>query len=66
MAERLKRALDDAGVSYQLDIYEGIAHGWMKPEFPVFDSVSAERGWREMVAFFRRILKTTEDGREDR
>lgn len=57
MAERLKAALDQAGVRYRAETYLGAAHGWMKPDFPVYDAAAAERGWSEMLAFFHRTLK---------
>ncbi len=57
MAERLETALTDAGVTYRAEIYEGAAHGWMKPDFPVYDEAAAERGWREMLALFARTLR---------
>ena len=57
MAERLERALGDAGVRHVCEIYPAAAHGWMKPDFPVHDEAAAERGWREMLALFARNLK---------
>ena len=56
MAERLETALREAGISFQAETYPA-AHGWMKPDFPVFDEAVAERGWREMLAFFARELR---------
>ncbi|CAN5331392.1 dienelactone hydrolase family protein [soil metagenome] len=56
MAERLKAALDEAGVTYKAEIYPGAHHGWMKPDFPVYDEAAAERGWREMLTVFKRTL----------
>lgn len=56
MAERLERALTEADVPYRAETYPA-AHGWMKPDFPVFDEAAAERGWREMIAFFDRTLR---------
>jgi carboxymethylenebutenolidase len=29
----------------------------MKPDFPVYDHVAAERGWVEMLALFARNLR---------
>lgn len=29
----------------------------MKPDFPVYNEAAAERGWREMLAFFARTLR---------
>jgi carboxymethylenebutenolidase len=57
MADRLDRALNEAGVDHHLEIYEGAAHGWMKPDFPVYDEAAAERGWKAMLDLFDRRLK---------
>jgi carboxymethylenebutenolidase len=56
MAERLEGALRQAGVPFRAETYPA-AHGWMKPDFPVYDEAAAERGWREMLAFFERTLR---------
>ncbi|WP_419815541.1 dienelactone hydrolase family protein [Glacieibacterium sp.] len=56
MAERFEHALDDAGVRYRSETYAA-AHGWMNPDFPVYDEAAAERGWHEMLAFFDRTLR---------
>ena len=55
MAERFERALNDARVRFRTEIYAA-AHGWMKPDFPVYDEAASERGWREMLSFFDRTL----------
>jgi carboxymethylenebutenolidase len=57
MVERLKKALDEAGVRYRCELYRGALHGWMKPDFPVYNEAAAERGWSEMLALFDRVLK---------
>lgn len=57
MAARTEQALSDAGVRFVAETYRGAAHGWMKPDFPVYDEAAAERGWREMLALFERTLK---------
>ena len=56
MHEALKKAFDEAGVNYRAEIYEGAMHGWMKPDFPIYNEEAAERGWREMLALFGRAL----------
>ena len=56
MHEALKKAFDAAGVHYRAEIYEGAMHGWMKPDFPIYNEEAAERGWREMLALFGRAL----------
>ena len=55
MAERFEKALAEAGVRYRAETYLA-EHGWMKPDFPVYDRAAAERGWREMLALFERNL----------
>lgn len=56
MAERFEHALGEAHVAYRTETYPA-AHGWMKPDFPVYDEAAAEQGWREMLAFFGRTLR---------
>ncbi|WP_299966842.1 dienelactone hydrolase family protein [uncultured Roseobacter sp.] len=56
MAKNFEAALEQAGVTYTAETYPA-AHGWMKPDFPVYDATSAERGWKEMIGFFDRTLK---------
>ena len=56
MAETFESALRQAGVCYGGETYPA-AHGWMKPDFPVYDHEQAERGWHAMLAFFGRTLK---------
>jgi carboxymethylenebutenolidase len=56
MAEKLERALTQAGVRHRAETYPA-AHGWMVPDFPVYDAAAAERGWGEMLALFDRTLR---------
>lgn len=58
MAAKLEEALRDAGVRYRSETYVGAAHGWMVPDFPVFNEEAAERGWNEMTTFFARALRS--------
>jgi carboxymethylenebutenolidase len=52
MAERLEKALGDAGVDHRCEIYAGALHGWTMADFPVYDEPAAERHWRELLALF--------------
>lgn len=56
MAARLEEALTEAGVDYRAETYVGASHGWMVPDFPVYDEAAADRGWDAMLALFRRTL----------
>ena len=54
MASRLEAALTDAGVRFRSETYP--AHGWMMPDFPVYDRDAAERGWSELNRVFKRTV----------
>jgi carboxymethylenebutenolidase len=56
-AERLKAALDAAGVGNEVTIYQGARHGYALPDMPVYDLEASERHWREMLALFDEVLK---------
>ncbi|MGI4878062.1 MAG: dienelactone hydrolase family protein [Janthinobacterium lividum] len=56
MAEQFEHALEQAHVPFRSESYPA-AHGWMMPDFPVYDEGAAKHGWREMPAFFARTLK---------
>jgi carboxymethylenebutenolidase len=55
MARRFEQALDQNDVRFTTETYPA-AHGWMKPDFPVYDEAAAERGWTAMLALFGRTL----------
>jgi len=56
MADRLEKALTDAGVDHRCEIYEGAAHGWTMPDFPVYDEAAAERHFQALQSLFRDTL----------
>ncbi|MGF6853710.1 dienelactone hydrolase family protein [Paraburkholderia sp. CI3] len=55
MAKRLEKAFVAAGVNYRAEIYTA-AHGWMVPDFPVYDHAAAERGWEALFALLNQNL----------
>lgn len=55
-AERLEKALTDAGVDHILEIYAGAAHGWTMPDFPVYNQEAAERHWQALFKLFEETL----------
>lgn len=57
MAARLEDALKKSGVRYRAEMYAGALHGWMVPDFPVYDRNAADRGWAAMLALFDRTLR---------
>jgi len=51
----LNRALDDAGVAHDSEIYPA-GHGWCVPGSPAYDEAQAGRAWAKMVALFKRQM----------
>jgi carboxymethylenebutenolidase len=56
MAKRFEAALAAARVKHKSELYQGKAHGWMKPDLPVYDAKAAEKGWNELFALYARTL----------
>jgi carboxymethylenebutenolidase len=52
----LTRALAEAGVRAEVELYAGKAHGWAVEDFPVYDRDGAERHWVKVLALFRETL----------
>lgn len=54
----LEERLTAAGVRYRSEVYPGTRHGFTMADMPsVYSAEAAERGWREMVGLFGRVLK---------
>jgi carboxymethylenebutenolidase len=56
---KLKAALDEAKVRYQLEVYTGAAHGFAVPDFPIYNEAAAERHWERVLALFAETLPRT-------
>ena len=56
MAERLDKALTDAGVKHRCEIYADALHGWTMTDFAIYNPPAAERHWTELNALFKRTL----------
>jgi carboxymethylenebutenolidase len=56
MKQRLEKALTDAGVDHRIETYPA-KHGWVFPDFPVYDAAASERHWQTMLALFEAKLK---------
>ncbi len=53
---KLKAALDEAKVRYQLEVYTGATHGFAVSDFPVFDQAASEKHWERVLALFAETL----------
>ena len=56
-ADKLRAALDAAGIDNEVTIYKGAKHGYTMPDLPVYNHDAAERHWTEMLALFDETLK---------
>ncbi|HEY3800671.1 MAG TPA: dienelactone hydrolase family protein [Caulobacteraceae bacterium] len=56
-ADKLRDALNAAGVRNEVTIYKGARHGYTMPDLPVYSAEAAERHWTEMLALFDETLK---------
>lgn len=52
----LNSALDDAGVPFRSEIYEGTRHGFTMSDSDVYDPMSLERHWRNLLELVERRL----------
>jgi carboxymethylenebutenolidase len=58
--ERLDRALDAWGGSYESKVYEGARHGWTVPDSPVYNEPQAERAFQKLTELFAETLRNPE------
>ena len=56
MITALDEALDEAGVDYRSDVYEGALHGWTMPDSPIYNHDAAERHWDALFALLKGAL----------
>jgi carboxymethylenebutenolidase len=54
--ERLRAALQNAGLTYTIDTYEGVRHGFAVSDHPAYDRDAAERHWKNLEELFGRAL----------
>ncbi len=52
----LAQALDDAGVRYRAELYEGAAHGYTMSDTAAYDEAAAERHFTELFALLDRTI----------
>jgi len=53
----LERALDEAGVRYRTEVFQGAGHGYTMADMPVYDEAASERHYDELFALLERTTK---------
>jgi carboxymethylenebutenolidase len=54
--QRLKDALDAAGLTHEAELHVGSGHGWTMTDLPVYDEAAAELAWGKLIALLDRNL----------
>jgi carboxymethylenebutenolidase len=54
--EKLKSALDAAGVKYEGELYAGARHGWCVKDHTVYHEQQGEHAWHHLGEFFKETL----------
>ena len=52
----LERTLDEAGVRYRSEVYEGAQHGYTMADSAAYNEAARERHFRELDALLGRAL----------
>jgi carboxymethylenebutenolidase len=55
--QRLDAALGEAGLNYEIEIYEGAQHGFAVHNHRVYDRAASERHWERLLALFQAELQ---------
>lgn len=56
MVKELKRLFEAAGSPGELEIYQGVHHGFAFPQRKIYDKAAAERHWERLISLYRRNL----------
>jgi carboxymethylenebutenolidase len=52
----LRESFAQAGLSAEIEVYAGAAHGWCPPDSPVYNEQQAERAWSRLLVLFENAL----------
>jgi carboxymethylenebutenolidase len=55
--EKLNRALESWGGTYESEVYSGVRHGWTVPDSAAYDQPQAGRAFEKLSALFASTLK---------
>ncbi len=54
--DTLRQSYAAAGISAEIEVYEGTLHGWCPPDSQVYNEVQAERAWSRLLNLFETAL----------
>ena len=53
---KLKETFEKAGLSAEIEVYAGAAHGWCPPDSSVYNEAQAEKAWGRLLALYGKAL----------
>jgi carboxymethylenebutenolidase len=59
--QRLDAALREAGVDYEIEIYDGAQHGFAVHNHRVYNRDASERHWTRLLALFQDTLQRSRE-----
>ena len=57
MVEALEQAAKAYGPTTEVEVYEGVSHGFALPDRPAYDKAAAERHWERLFSLLRRRVE---------
>ena len=54
--DTLRQSYAAAGISAEIEVYEGTLHGWCPPDSQVYNEAQAERAWSRLLNLFETAL----------
>jgi carboxymethylenebutenolidase len=55
--EKLQQAIETSGVTAEVEVYKGAAHGFTMADLPAYNEAALDRHWEKLLALFQRRLK---------
>jgi carboxymethylenebutenolidase len=52
----LKETFEKAGMTAEVEVYAGAAHGWCPPDSAVYNEPLAEKAWARLLALYQKAL----------
>jgi carboxymethylenebutenolidase len=52
----MKETFSKAGLTAEIEVYAGAAHGWCPPDSTVYNEPQAEKAWARLLAMYGKAL----------
>jgi carboxymethylenebutenolidase len=55
--ERLRGALEQSGIRYEMELYNGASHGFTMADLPAYNEVALKRHWKKLFELLKKVAK---------